>query len=101
MLSPSLYLSILASCLSIVSANILTPSSTIASCKIVGASQASSFVLLSLAVPLASPKENVLGRYPMNSSRKLVGDENMQQNGDCSLDVIPAIFNRGSISLEV
>ena len=56
MLSPSLSLSLLASSIRILSANILTCSSTIASGEAAGASQASSFVLLGSAVPLASPK---------------------------------------------
>ena len=66
MSSPSLYSSLLASCLIILSANILTCSITIASGEAVGASQASSLVFLGSAVPLASPKENILGRYVMN-----------------------------------
>ena len=101
MLSPSLYLSLLASSLSISPENILTRSSKIASGKAVGASQASLFVLLGSAVPLASPKENFLGRYAMNFSCKSVADEKMQQNGDCYSAVNPTLLNRCSMSLEV
>ena len=99
--SPSLSSSLLASSLRIFSAKILTCSSTIASGEVVGASQASYFVLLGSAVPLASPKETFLGRYTMNSSRKSVGDENMGQNGDCSCAVTPKLLNRSSTSIEV
>ena len=89
MLSPSLSSSLLASFLSISSANILTCSSTIVSGEAAGASQASSFVFLGSVVPLASPNENFLGRYTMNFPHKFVGDEKMRQNGDCSSAVTP------------